>query len=58
MKCLITYERLNPTTTQGHMIKVTHLFSSYNQKEINDLEKKLEKSISAGLTIKGGENRE
>lgn len=56
MKCTIKYERLNPTTAQGHMIKVTHLFSSNDQKEIDELEKELEESIGAGLIMDGGEN--
>lgn len=52
MNCSIKYERLDPDTVHGHMIRVIHLYSSFNKEDMDILEDELEKSIGAGI---GGE---
>ena len=54
MKATTTFERLNPTTVNGDMIKVTTLYSSFNKEEIDNLQADLQKSIGAGITMIGG----
>ena len=49
MKKVIVYERLNPTTYDGEIIKVTTFFSSFDKTEIDKLEEKLENIIGTAL---------
>ena len=49
MKTLTTFERLNPTTADGHIIKVTTCYSSYNKEEIDELQKLLIRFIGSGI---------
>lgn len=49
MKSATTFERLMPTTADGHIIKVTTFYSSYNKEEIDELQKELQKSIGSGI---------
>ena len=53
MKATTTFERLNPTTADGEMIKVITLYSSFNKEEIDNLQADLQKSIGAGITMIG-----
>lgn len=54
MKTIITFERLTPTTADGELIKVITLYSSFDKEEIDNLQKDLQKSIGAGITMLGG----
>lgn len=56
MKTTITFERLMPTTADGELIKVTTLYSSFDKEEIDNLQKDLQKSIGAGITMLETEN--
>ena len=49
MKSLTTFKRLMPTTADGHIIKVTTYYSSFNKEEIDELQEGLTKSIGAGF---------
>lgn len=49
MKIATTYERLMPTTADGHIIKVTTYYSSFDKNEIDNLQEELHKTIGAGL---------
>lgn len=54
MKATTTFERLNPTTADGDLIKVTTIYSSFDKEEIDNLQADLQKAIGAGLTMIGG----
>ena len=49
MKVATTFERLMPTTVDGHIIKVTTYFSSYDKNEIDKLQEDLRNTIGAGV---------
>ena len=49
MKIATIYERLMPTTADGHIVKVTTYYSSFDKTEIDNLQEELEKSIGAGI---------
>lgn len=49
MKMFTTYKRNNPDTINGESITVTTVYSSYNEKEIDELENQLRNSIGSGL---------
>ena len=49
MKISTTYERLMPTTADGHIIKVTQYYTSFNKDEIDKAQEELEKTIGAGI---------
>lgn len=49
MKVATTFERLMPTTTDGHIIKVNTYFSSFDIAEIDKLQKDLQNTIGAGI---------
>lgn len=50
MKIATTFERLMPTTADGHIIKVTTYYSSYDKNEIDRLQEDLKNSIGTGIT--------
>lgn len=49
MKTLTTFERLMPTTVDGHIIKVTTYYSSFDKEAIDALEKEFAKTIGTAL---------
>lgn len=49
MKAMTTFERLMPTTADGELIKVTTIYSSFDKKEIDNLQAGLQSSIGAGV---------
>ena len=51
MQITITYERNKPTTSCGESLIVTTLYSSFNQAEIDDLEKTFDKAYKTGLIV-------
>lgn len=53
MKVTTTYERLMPTTADGHIIKVTTYYSSYDKNEIDKLQEDLRNTIGAGVVTEG-----
>lgn len=60
MKTQITYERLNPDTTNGEAIKVTAIYSSFDKHEIDALEDVYVDKIGSGVVVeikdKGGDS--
>lgn len=49
MKVATTFERLTPTTADGHIIKISTYYSSYDKAEIDKLQKDLQNTIGTGL---------
>ena len=49
MKVTITFERLMPTTADGHIIKVNTYYSSWDKAEIDKLQKDLQNTVGAGV---------
>lgn len=49
MKVATTFERLMPTTADGHIIKVTTYYSSYDKSDIDKLQEDLQNTIGAGI---------
>lgn len=49
MKVATTFERLMPTTADGHIIKISTYYSSYDKSEIDKLQEDLRNTIGAGL---------
>lgn len=49
MKVATTFERLMPTTADGHIIKVTAYYSSWDKAEIDKLQEDLRNTIGAGI---------
>ena len=49
MKITTTFERLMPTTADGHIIKITQYISSFDKAEIDKTQEELRKSIGAGI---------
>lgn len=49
MKVATTFERLMPTTADGHIIKISTYYSSYDKSEIDKLQEDLQNTIGAGL---------
>lgn len=49
MKISTTYERLMPTTADGHIIKVTQYYSSFDKDEIDRLQEDMKKQIGTGI---------
>lgn len=49
MKCLTTYQRLNPDAVCGEIIVVTQRYTSYDVREIDILEERFMKSIGSGI---------
>lgn len=49
MKIATTFERLMPTTADGHIIIVTTYYSSYDKNEIDRLQEDLRNTIGAGV---------
>lgn len=49
MKKTVIYERLMPTTMDGHIIKVSTYFSSFDKSEIDKLQEQLKDIIGSGL---------
>ena len=60
MKCVTTYERLMPDTICGEGIKLTQVYTSFDIREIDELEEHLKKAIGSGVIFecKEGENGE
>ena len=60
MKAWTIFERLMPTTADGHIIKVTTYYSSFEKEAIDALENEFAKKIGAGLVSEfqneGGEH--
>lgn len=52
MKCTSRYERKNPDTIGGYQIVVTNIYSSFDEREIDTLEKTLKASIGSGIVGK------
>lgn len=50
MKCLTTYQRLNPDTVCGEIIIVTQRYTSFDAREIDILEERFRKTIGSGIT--------
>ena len=49
MKVATSFERLMPTTADGHIIKVTTYYSSWDKSEIDKLQEDLRNTIGAGV---------
>jgi len=49
MKLLIRYERENPDTIIGEKLTITHIYSSFNKDEIDEMEQKCKDAIGNGL---------
>ena len=49
MKVATTFERLMPTTADGHIIKVTTYYSSWDKAEIDKLQEDLRNAIGSGI---------
>ena len=49
MKVATAFERLMPTTTDGHIIKITTYYSSFDKSEIDKLQEDLRNTIGAGI---------
>ena len=49
MKCLTTYQRLNPDTVCGEIIIVTQRYTSFDVKEIDILEERFKKTIGSAI---------
>lgn len=49
MKVATTFERLMPTTADGHIIKLTTYYSSFDKNEIDKLQEDLRNTIGAGV---------
>lgn len=45
------YKRHNPNTAIGHSIEVTIVYSSYDEKDIDNIESDLRQSIGSGITM-------
>ena len=56
MKVATTFERLMPTTADGHIIKVTTYYSSFDKLEIDKLQEDLRKTIGAGVVTEFAPN--
>lgn len=51
MTVTITYERLEPNTTVGERLKVVQTFTSFNKKEVDDMEKIYADALKSGTVI-------
>jgi len=51
MKCVTTYERLMPDTICGEGIKLTQVYTSFDIREIDELEESLKKAIGSGVVF-------
>lgn len=49
MKCLTTYQRLNPDTVCGEIIIVTQRYTSFDAREIDILEERFKKTIGSAI---------
>lgn len=49
MKIVTTFERLMPTTAEGHIIKINTYYSSFDKAEIDKLQEDLRNTIGAGV---------
>lgn len=49
MKVATTFERLMPTTADGHIIKVTTYYFSFDKSEIDKLQEDLQNTIGSGI---------
>ena len=49
MKATTIFERLMPTTADGHIIRVTTIYSSYDENEIDQLQVDLKHTIGGGV---------
>lgn len=49
MKCLTTYQRLNPDTVCGEIIIVTQRYTSFDAREIDILEERFKHTIGSGI---------
>ncbi len=49
MKVSTTFERLMPTTTDGHIIKISTCYSSFDKNEIDKLQEDLRNTIGTGI---------
>ena len=55
MKIHVTYKRLEPDTVQGDKIELNVRYSSFNTKEIDELEQTLREQYKDGIIINTGE---
>lgn len=51
MKCVTTYDRLMPDTICGEGIKLTQVYTSFDIREIDELEENLKKAIGSGVVF-------
>jgi hypothetical protein len=51
MKCLTTYERLEPDTVRGECIKLTQVYTSFDARDIDELEEHFKKAIGSGVVF-------
>lgn len=58
MKCVTTYERLMPDTISGEGIKLTQIYTSFDVREIDELEENLKKAIGSGVVLECKEQEE
>lgn len=49
MKCFTSWQRYEPDTTTGHKIILTQTFTSFDEKEINELESMLKENVKDGM---------
>ena len=56
MKVTITYERLEPNTTIGECLKIVQTFTSFNKKEIDDMEKIYADALKSGTVVEEVQN--
>ena len=49
MKLSITYEELMPSTVAGYAIKISYIYSSFDQKEVDKLKSSLKDEIGTGI---------
>ena len=49
MKVATTFERLMPTTADGHILKITTYYSSFDKAEIDKLQEDLRDAIGSGI---------
>jgi hypothetical protein len=58
MKSYTTYERLMPDTICGEGIKLTQVYTSFDIREIDELEEDLKKAIGSGVVFEFKESED
>ena len=49
MKCFTSYTRYEPDTVNGHKLVISHIYTTFNQQEMDAWEKECKECIGSGI---------